>query len=153
MTRKTLRQICLVLVTVACMLPALPVFAVDNPDAPDYVAAFEKRAKPYEAKISESGGVTGDAIAAYADYERFLEVELNQSYQALSKKLGPVQKKQLVLSQNKWLAFRAAEIAFIDANWTMEQFGTSSHLSRGGYSATITKDRILALLHYLKNYS
>ncbi len=153
MTRKMPRQICLVQVTVACMLPAWPVFAVDNPDAPDYVAAFEKRAQPYEAKISERAGVTSDVIAAYADYGRFLEAELNQSYQALTKKLGPLQKKQLVLSQNKWLAFRAAEIVFIDANWTMEQFGTSSHLSRGAYSARITKDRILALLHYLKSYS
>ncbi len=153
MRQKMLRQCCVLLVAVVGVLLALPAFAVDNPNDPDYVADFEKRAQPYEARISESAGTTGEVIAAYADYDRFLEAELNQSYQALTKKLGPVQKRQLVQSQNKWLAFRAAEIAFIDGNWTVAQFGTSSHLSRGDYRSTITKDRILALLNYLKNYS
>lgn len=139
-------------IAVVSLLLAWPAYAVDNPDVPDYVAEFQKRAQPYEARISERAGITTEVIAAYADFDRFLEAELNQSYLALTRKLSPVRKKQLAQSENKWLAFRAAENAFIDDNWTVEQFGTSSHLSRGAYRSAITKDRILALLNYLKSY-
>ncbi len=132
-------------------LAGMPAWAVDNPGAPNYVAAFEQRAKPYEDQISQAAG-TGAVVAAYAGYERFLDEELNHAYAALARKLDMPRKRQLQQSQRAWLAFRDAETAFITNNWTMRQFGSSSHLSRGAYRSTIARDRILGLLNYLKNY-
>lgn len=130
---------------------AAPAWAVDNPDAPNYVAEFEQRAKPFEDKIDQAAG-SGAVVEAYAGYERFLDDELNHAYAALARKLDLKGKLQLQRSQRAWLTFRDAEATFIRDNWTMQRFGSSSQLSRGAYRSTIAKDRILGLLNYLKNY-
>lgn len=144
------RRIGTVLVVLAA-LGAGPARALDNPDAPNVVAEFEQRAKPFEQKISDSAG-GGAVVAAYADYERFLDDELKRAYAALAKKLDRKRKLQLQRSQRTWLAFRNAEAAFIRDNWTTQQFGSSSQLSRGAYRSTLSRDRIVGLLHYLRNY-
>ena len=147
-----LNRFCSILVTVVVMLIASPTRALDNPDVPDFVAEFEARAKPYEVKISEHAGITDVVTRNYADYEKFLDTELNRSYSALTGKLSSSGRQQLVQSQKKWLAFRDAEFAFIDANWSLQRFGTSSHLSRGAYRAELVRERTRTLLNYLKNY-
>lgn len=135
-----------VLVTLAGM----PAWAIDNPDAPNYVTAFEQRARPFEDKISQAAG-SGAVVAAYAGYERFLDAELNHAYAALASKLDKPRKTQLQRSQRAWLGFRDAEAAFITSNWTMQRSGSSSGLSRGAYRSTLIRDRIMGLLNYLKN--
>jgi uncharacterized protein YecT (DUF1311 family) len=148
--RYGLRQLVSILLALG-MLTTVPAGALDNPDAPNVVVEFEQRAKPFEDKIGEHAG-SGAVAAHYADYERFLDDELNHAYAALMKKIEPPRKQQLLHSQKAWLAFRDAEFAFIRDNWTQQQFGSSSSLSRGAYRSMVAKDRITALLNYLKNY-
>jgi uncharacterized protein YecT (DUF1311 family) len=127
-------------------------FGIDNPDAPDLMAQFQARASVYEARIRAEPGTTNDIVAAYASYESFLSAELTQSYHALAKKLAPAPREKLSLSQRQWQRYRDAEFQFIEKNWTQGEFGTSAALSRGAYRASIVKDRIAALIQYLKNY-
>jgi GH24 family phage-related lysozyme (muramidase) len=42
---------------------------------------------------------------------------------------------------------------FIGTNWRTENFGSSAVISRGAYRTTLIKDRVILLLHYLKNYA
>lgn len=126
--------------------------ALDNPDAPDYVAEFKARAQVYESKIHGQAGTTLEYVDAYGAYEAFLDKELNQAYQALMGKLDRNRQKQLRQAQRAWLKYRQAELDFIAVNWTRQEFGSSAALSRGGYRTALLKDRVIALLHYLKNY-
>jgi len=125
--------------------------AIDNPDAPDRSSAFLARAQPFEARLA---GTTGGAAAAQAGaaYAAFLEIELNQAYQQLLPQLGTEARRVLVQSQRQWLLFRDAETRFITRNWTPQDFGSSSTLSRANYSTTLTRHRVLTLLEYLQNY-
>lgn len=133
------------------VLASTPAWALDDPDAPERVAEFAQRAQSFEDALGEKAG-SGAETAALADYERFLEAELNQAYAMLSGKLNATPRRALLKSQRAWLRFRDAEFAFIGDHWTPARFGTSARLSRGLYRSTVTKDRILSLLNYLRNY-
>ena len=61
-------------------------------------------------------------------------------------------RKNLMDSQKRWLSFRDAEFLFVSHNWIVENFGTSSALSIGVSRIKIIRDRVIELLHYLKNY-
>lgn len=135
----------------ALWLAAAPCAAIDNPDAPDRVADFQARARPYEARIGAAAS-TAETVAAYAEYERFLDSELNRVYQELAGRLDDDARAQLRRSQKRWLAFRDEEFQFIDDNWTQERFGTSAALSRGDYRCSLLKERTVRLLQYLRNY-
>ena len=43
--------------------------AIDNPDAPDYVANFNQRSEKFETAIHQHAKTTQDTLKAYADYE------------------------------------------------------------------------------------
>jgi len=125
--------------------------AVDNPDAPDEVAAFEQRAKPLEEYfLSQSR--TADIDRAGTAYAKFLDKELNRAYQLLLKQLDPVAREQLKKSQRAWLAYYQVEAEFINTNWMPARFGNSYALSRQDYRNTLVKNRILTLLNYLRSY-
>ena len=126
--------------------------AVENPDAPDYVADFQNRAQVFEDAVHQQARTTQDTLKAYAEYEQFLDKELNRSYQSVSAKLDTDRKEKLKRSQREWIKYRDAEFAFIAANWTNKDFGSSATLSRGAYRTTIMRDRVMILLNYLKNY-
>lgn len=127
-------------------------FGIDNPDAPDRLKQFQQNASVYEARINAQAGTTQDMVGAYASYQRFLEDQLTEVYDALAKRLDPKPGVMLAKSQRRWLAYRAAENGFIERNWTQDRFGTSAPLSRGAYRASIVKDRVTELIQYLKNY-
>lgn len=127
-------------------------FAIDNPDAPDYVAEFEVRALKFETNVQNQGLNTSDTNRAYFEYEKFLDQELNQAYSALLKRVSSKSRKNLMDSQQRWLQFRDAEFLFIANNWTVVNFGTSSALSIDASRTKIIRDRVIELLHYLKNY-
>ena len=127
-------------------------FAIDNPDVPDFVAEFEARSSRFEASLREQAGGTRETILAYAEYEKFLDQELNRAYTALTRRVAAEVRPKLVQSQRRWMQYRDAEFLFIAANWTVEMFGSSSAISRGGYRTTIIKDRTVTLLQYLKTY-
>lgn len=128
------------------------VYAIDNPDAPDYLGDFANRAQTYEQDIQQTAYRSQDYIAAYAAYENFLDQELNNTYQQLMAHLNADAQQALKDSQHKWLAYRDAEFDFIAGNWTAKNFGSASVISRGDYRTQLVKDRVIRLLHYLKNY-
>ena len=128
-------------------------FSIDNPDAPDIVAEFETRSHKFEKAVNDDAQNTSDVVYAYGKYEQFLDKELNLAYEALTVQLSTDLKQDFQKSQKRWIDFRNEEFRFIERNWKVEQFGTSSVYSRGAYRTTIVKDRVLALLNYTKNYS
>lgn len=133
------------------LLPVGAALAIDNPDAPDRTGQFLARAQPLEAQVSDASG--GIALArATGAYAKFLDAELNRAYTQLLAKLDEPARRALVQSQRQWLLFRDAELHFIGSNWTPENFGSSSALSRGGYAAALVKQRVVTLLGYLQNY-
>lgn len=134
------------------VLPCASCLAIDNPDAPDYVAAFEARALKFETSAQNQGQNTSDTVHAYVEYEKFLDQELNQAYSALIKRVSSESKKNLMDAQKSWLHFRDAEFLFVSQNWTVANFGTSSALSIGISRTKVIRDRVIELLYYLKNY-
>lgn len=125
--------------------------ALDNPDAPDFVGEFLARARPYEERLGEESGGGGVAPAAMA-YEVFLDAELNRAYSAVLTHLDHSVRRTFVDSQRLWLRWRDAEHRFIAGNWTMASSGSSYTLTRAQYRSQLTKERVLALLNYLRTY-
>jgi len=126
--------------------------AIDNPDAPDYVADFQQRARSFEVAIHQQAKTSQDSLKAYADYEQFLDKELNKTYKSVLAKLGAEQQAKIKESQRNWIKYRDSEFDLIAENWTAKNFGSSAVLSRGAYRTTIIRDRVTLLLNYLKNY-
>ena len=129
-----------------------PSRAIDNPDAPNYVMDFEQRAQKFEAAITQQATTSQESLSAYANYEQFLDQELNKAYKSLLTKLGAAQQAKIKESQRAWVKYRDAEFNFIAQNWTTKNFGSSAVLSRGAYRTTLIRDRVVLLLNYLKNY-
>lgn len=129
-----------------------PARAIDNPDAPDRTAAFERRAQPLEERLGAAANAT-ELTQASSAYARFLDAELNQAYQELLSQVPAGARAALVQSQRAWLRYRDAEAAFIDRHWTREAFGSSSALSRADYRSTLVRQRVLTLLSYLRSYA
>lgn len=136
----------------AAMLASTAAMAVDNPDAPDRLAAFEQRIQPLEAAVANQN-TTADMLRASSAYAKQLDVELNQTYRELMAKVGATGAQKLRASQRNWLAFMATETAFIDGTWNAKDFGSTSALSRSEYRNRVTKARIVQLLDYLRSYS
>ena len=126
-------------------------FAIDNPDAPDRVGEFEKRIAQYEQKINNST-TTSEFRKHFYQLELALDKELNAAYKILINNLDDKSKEKLKRSQRQWIKYRDAEFEFIATNWTRENFGTSSALSRGSYRTSFIKDRVVRLLQYSINY-
>lgn len=125
---------------------------VDNPDAPDYVAQFEVRAKAHEQAVDDPKLTNRGVLVAYDNYRLFLDDELNKAYKLLRGKLPKVQQAELEKSQQNWIKFRDAEFEFIKHNWTRDNFGSSAGRSRGAYRCSIIENRVTQLLQYAKNY-
>ncbi|WP_312414564.1 lysozyme inhibitor LprI family protein [Comamonas sp.] len=135
----------------AAMLASTAAMAVDNPDAPDRLAAFEQRIQPLEAAVANQN-TTADMLRASSAYAKQLDVELNQTYRELMAKVGANGAQKLRASQRNWLAFMTTEAAFIDGTWNAKDFGSTSALSRSEYRNRVTKARIVQLLDYLRSY-
>ena len=135
----------------ALSLSASAALAIDNPDRPDPVAEFASRAGDFETRIA-GAGTDRDALAVYAQYEQFLDRELNLAYTALVRQGRDSRRQDLVRSQKSWLVFRDAELRFIANNWTREDFGSSSAASRAAYRAALIRGRVETLLGYLRSY-
>ncbi len=147
-TFNTLYKATCVLLSLLCMMPAI---AIDNPDTPDLVGAFRLRALVFE-KAANNASNNRASLLAYADYQTFLDKELNQAYSLLLTKLPPPQQAELKTAQGHWLAFRDAEFELIKHNWTRENFGSSAGISQGAYRCSLIENRVIQLLHYVKNY-
>lgn len=132
----------------ALILFSNPSFAIDNPDAPDLVAQFESREKPFITAIEKPSNTTADYSVAYTNYLKFLDKELNTIYKTLRTKLPEEKQKQLKASQLSWIKYRDLEFVFIDNTWTNKDFGTSSAISRGQYKAGVVRSRVVQLMGY-----
>lgn len=132
-------------------LLAASAFAIDNPDAPDRVAAFETRAAGFERDLAATDGASASTRAGLA-YAKFLDAELNAAFRALQSRLTAPAREALIESQRRWLRFRDAEQRFIEQQWTRERSGSSASLSQFGYRNAVTKQRVLQLLLYLAEY-
>lgn len=126
--------------------------ALDNPDAPDRLAAFQAREAPYLRVIERRASTTEAYRRAYAEYEAFLDEELNKTYQMLRSKLEEPAAARLRDAQRAWIAYRDQAFAFVDENWQRSRFGSSAVISRGDYRTRIIRARVVTLLHYLQNY-
>ena len=133
-------------------LDPLTAYAIDNPDAPDYIGDFNTRSQPFIDAVNDPKNNARKYQLAYSAYENFLDKELSRAYQLLLGKLSPPQKQELINTQRHWVKFRDAEFTFIIDNWTNVNFGSSAAMSRGAYRCTIIKDRVTQLLYYAKNY-
>ncbi len=131
---------------------SLPTHAIDNPDAPDHLGDFLKRAQTYEQNIRQTAHTTQSYLTAYAAYENFLDQELNTAYRQLIGHLPDEAQQALKNSQQAWSNYRDKEFYFIARNWTAEKFGSSATISRGDYRTQLIKDRIMLLLQYFQNY-
>ncbi|MDO5086189.1 MAG: lysozyme inhibitor LprI family protein [Comamonadaceae bacterium] len=123
-----------------------PCHAIDDPDTPDYTAAFEARAQAFRQALEQQ-----DA-AEEKRFSHFLDHEIEAAYASLRRKLGPEEARQLAAAQNAWLKYYRAEAAFITSHWTRARFGSSYALSRSGYLLALKEARVKTLLGYLKNH-
>lgn len=126
--------------------------AVDNPDAPDLIGEFEKREIIYLTAIDNPQNSTRDFLLAYDDYLIFLDKELVKVSELIKLKLPEARKSELIAAQKYWIKYRDAEFEFIKNTWTRKDFGSSAGISRGDYRTSIVRNRIVQLLHYVKNY-
>ena len=127
-------------------------YALDNPDSPDHLGQLKEREKNFLSAISNPANGTRDTIRAYHKYKLFLDKELNKAYKTLQSNLSDKQQEELKKSQEHWMKFRDAEFELINNNWTRSSFGSSFAISRGQYTSTIIRERLIQLLHYSKNY-
>ncbi len=137
--------------SVVLALAATCAGAIDNPDAPDRVAAFEQRAQPYEQQLGATDGGTRAARQG-ARVGQFLDAELNRAYRSLLSRLEGPARAALVESQRDWLRFRDAEFRFIEKQWTADRSGTSARLSVAVYRTALVKQRVRQLLQYSAEY-
>jgi len=121
-------------------------WAIDNPEAPNYVAEFEARMTPLEDYIHKQAVTTSDYSNGYSALYDALDKELDLAYAALMAKLSGASREKMRVSQQRWIAFRDSEFSFITENFNRTDFGSSSSISRGSYRAAIVKARIEELL-------
>ncbi len=128
-----------------------PSLAIDNPDTPDLVSAFEVKTKPFEEKINlKAGGASSELSGIFGEYEKFLDAELNTSYKNLLKQLQASEIEELKKAQRSWLKFKESEFLLIDKMVSKDKFGSSYQLARGNFRTKIFKDRITQLHHFSK---
>lgn len=127
--------------------------AVDNPEAPNYVANFETRIKVYEDYISNTAANTLEFSKGYGELYDALDKELNVAYSSLMSKLNEEEKQLLKSSQRRWIKYRDAEYEFIATSITRDKFGSSAVISKGDYRTALLKARVTELLWYLNKHS
>ena len=126
--------------------------ASDNPNTQDFIGKFNQHEKVYLKAIESPANGTRDTIRAYHEYKLFLDKELNTIYRSLKSKLSKERQQELKASQLNWIKFRDAEFKLINNNWDRASFGSSFAVSRGEYSSTIIRNRLMQLFHYSSNY-
>lgn len=126
--------------------------AVDNPDAPDLIAAFETKEKVFIAAAENPKNGYCENLETYTEYLEFLDKELIAVYQSLQAKLPKDRQQQLKQSQLDWIKYCDLEFSFIENTWVKADFGSSSSKTRGQYKTSIVRDRVIQLMHYAKTF-
>lgn len=126
-------------------------FAVDNPDAIDYLSGLEKKEKDYLNNIDNVDGYR-ETLVAYTEYHEFLMNEINSLTNELESKLPKSRRPLLAASHEQWLLFKEKEFVLIDDTWTRDFSGSSSPMVRGKYKAKVLRARVLELAGYLRSF-
>ena len=123
--------------------------AIDNPDGARWLAPFEQQCQAFETRLQTLASDDSAMLAAYADYERYLDGELNRAYQRLLPALKGKARQQFIAAQRQWLGFRKTEQNFIDHHWTPDRFGQSARLTRAASRVLVLKHRTHELVAYV----
>lgn len=123
--------------------------AIDNPDGARWLAPFEQQCQAFETRVQTQASDDSATLAAYADYERYLDSELNRAYQRLLLALKGKARQQFIAAQRQWLGFRKTEQNFIDQHWTPDRFGQSARLTRAASRVLVLKHRTHELVAYV----
>lgn len=145
------KRISVCLLTIISFFSIHGCWALDNPDAPDYLAAIEGKEKPFLEQIENVEGYR-ETLIAYNEYHVFLESEINSLNQQLNQKLPNSKKVLLINSQKQWIEFKESEFELIDEVWDRNLSGSSSAMVRGKYKAKILRARVLELIGYMKSF-
>jgi len=98
-------------------------------------------------------GLSGNSPMANCTYNALeaWDKELNRVYKDLMGYLTDDGKKQLRFSQRQWIAFRDAEVKYLDTMYNRQEFGGSMYIPILAMNKLmITKERVLVLTRYLK---
>ena len=130
------------------------VYALDNPEAKNYIAKFKTEAEVYEAKIEYSTSKSIDLRKAYFEYVQFLEKELAEANKEIFKNLSDAKLKQaFIKSENTWDIYKKQEFEFVDRMFTRNTVGSSYILSRGSAKVNVLKQHVIQLYRYLQHFS
>ncbi|MDD3352144.1 lysozyme inhibitor LprI family protein [Zoogloea sp.] len=132
-------------------LAAGPALAIDNPDREDPLPGFAAAVAAHEERIARAPDAAA-ALDASVLYARFLDERLNHAYGAVLRGAGPDARNALRRAQRQWLAYRDAEIRFIQSNWSNRAHGSSAALSRAAFRNGLVRERTRTLLEYLRSY-
>lgn len=117
---------------------------IDNPDAPNLILDFEMREKSYLEKIDKAV-TTKEMMDSQLGYGTFLDIELNNVYQRLRKKLSDEQMKLLRIAQKQWLTFRDAEMTYLFKTFVTESSGSYAQIGVVMKKNTMIRNRVIAL--------
>jgi len=137
-----------ILASVILLFPGLGQ-AIDNPDGTRWLAPFEQQCQAFETRLQTQASDDSAMLAAYADYERYLDGELNRAYQRLLPALKGKARQQFIAAQRQWLGFRKTEQNFIDQHWTPDRFGQSARLTRAASRVLVLKHRTHELVAHV----
>jgi uncharacterized protein YecT (DUF1311 family) len=133
--------------TIATVLPALLSLAISCSAADDKLETKH----PIDVKVekaADDANSTAESAEAYRNGLELWDKEMNRVYQELKKVLPEKSFAALKASQVQWLAFRDAQIAFIDSCY--DQYSGTMHIpGRAAATMEVTRVRTLDLSHRL----
>lgn len=99
--------------------------------------------------LAAPGASTSAAMAkCLAEADARWSERMDRAYHRLRTRLDPLSRRLLDQSQHAWVAFRAAELAFLRGPWRVEQ-GTFAPLNLAELQLAELRARTLALESYL----
>jgi uncharacterized protein YecT (DUF1311 family) len=131
------------------LLTPCVILAIDNPDGTRWLAPFEQQCQAFEIRLQTHATDNAAMLATYADYERYLDGEINRAYQHLLPRLKGKARQQFSAAQRQWLSFRKTEQAFILQHWTPDRFGQSARLTQAASRVLVLKHRANELVVYV----
>ena len=99
-------------------------------------------------KCGQGNKTTKETLQCLSESLASWDMQLNHVYKELQKVLSKDGREDLKLSQLKWLAFRDAEVPFIDNSYSSLK-GTIHKAYSMENNVALTKDRALQLKRYL----
>lgn len=132
------------------LMTAAIAISISYSEQSNFVTEFESRARKSESNTRSGALSDNETGVAYAEYEQFLDNELNVTYTALLSELTNKDQQNLIVAQRQWLLFRDAEFLFASNKGAADPAGALPALAIGAARTKIIRDRVVELLRYLK---